>query len=255
MKITDELTSIPFDDLYETYYQDSKLQLKQWVDCYCLKGRLVSYLPKMLRFLTRGFLQQPELNEYLLNKIYDFNNSWHRGLYLFLQYDHRSEWLQLQTKQPSVGFSALVPLQLLAFKQKFSIPYSSWPVTLIPKFVNPKLAKAMLCEPNNISKDLILEMRSRGLVYRTGTKVGESRDPQATHKLYNLPLNEFSELPELAQVMLAQIWCAHPQTRHQNMILDPKNWDLVPEPLVNAEVLVGSEAKESKVLKEKLPWE
>jgi hypothetical protein len=76
--------------------------------------------------------------------------------------------------------------------------------------------------------------------------------------LYGVTHPEFRILPELAQVMLAQIWCAHPENRTKYMILDFKNWDQMPEPLITTEIFISPVAK-TKVAKKDdyvidLPW-
>jgi hypothetical protein len=43
-------------------------------------------------------------------------------------------------------------------------------------------------------------------------------------------------VPELAQTMIAQIWCAHPSNRTKYMVLDPKNWDAIPAPLISSDI-------------------
>jgi hypothetical protein len=64
--------------------------------------------------------------------------------------------------------------------------------------------------------------------------------------------------------MLTQIWLAHPQHRSNLMILDPNNWDHMPEPLIAASIFktpegktqaaVEKEAKRKETIESLLPW-
>jgi len=47
---------------------------------------------------------------------------------------------------------------------------------------------------------------------------------------------ELGTVPKLVTTMLTQIWVAHPSLRTEYMILDPNNWDKMPEPLVGSEI-------------------
>jgi hypothetical protein len=94
----------------------------------------------------------------------------------------------------------------------------------------------MLCDPPQISREELLEIREMGLVYRTGVKAGDPRNPATTYKLYGVQSTAVGGLPELAQTMLTQIWCAHPVNRTKFMVLDPHNWDNIPAPLVSENI-------------------
>jgi len=57
--------------------------------------------------------------------------------------------------------------------------------------------------------------------------------------------------PKLATIMEIQVWCAHPTLRHAGMILDPRDWDNIPIPLILQDVPV----KKEEPTKAWLPWE
>jgi hypothetical protein len=38
--------------------------------------------------------------------------------------------------------------------------------------------------------------------------------------------------------MVLQTWAAHPQNRNEYMILDPNNWDNIPQPLVSKDIFL-----------------
>lgn len=169
-------------------------------------------------------------------KLFQTDNT-HRGLYEFLMFDTRSKYLETQYKGWSKEYCSLVPIIMYAYKLTRNIPYRHWNRADTIGIVNTKLADAMLWDGDIPSKEIILAARDEGLVVKTGAKAGTSRSPIYTHKLYSK--HGLSDMPELAQVMYSQIWCAHPVNRSRFMILDPKSWDSTPEALISTEVLTS----------------
>jgi hypothetical protein len=156
------------------------------------------------------------------------------GLYRFLMLDTRSSYLKQQYKADARCSCALVPLVMYAHKVVHGVPYSAWDKSEIHYIVNPALCAAMLYEPGPMTREEILAERDEGLKVRSGDKEGTIRNATYTHKLTGPQLKTgiFAKTPELAQVMLAQIWCAHPDNRTKYMVLDPVAWDSVPAPLI-----------------------
>jgi hypothetical protein len=76
----------------------------------------------------------------------------------------------------------------------------------------------------------------------TGKQVGQTRPAESTWKLYGIQGTEIGGIPTLAQTILAQIWLAHPKHRRASMILDLNDWDAMPEPLIDGEVVVQPKA-------------
>jgi hypothetical protein len=165
-----------------------------------------------------------------------FKSADDRGLWLWTQLDTRSLWLQAQYKDPDRQWCALVPTIMYAFKSLHRVPYSRWSRQNLHWVVNKNLCDAMLCDMPIIARDELLEIREYGLKVKTGAKAGEARKPETSYKLWGINDSRVRELPELAQVMLAQLWCAHPENRTKYMILDPKNWDEIPQALVDQEI-------------------
>ncbi len=173
----------------------------------------------------------------MLDHIFDRSNDWDIGLYRFLMLDQRSSYLQTQYKGEGKLYCSLVPLILYAFKLNHGVKYSQWARDSLHYVVNESLCEAMLCEvPEDITREDILEAREQGLKYNSGAKVGELRNPVSTYKLYNTVGTKLHGLPELAKTMIAQIWCAHPQNRSKYMVLDPRNWDSIPSPLIHEDI-------------------
>lgn len=169
-----------------------------------------------------------------------FNDRRGKGLHYFLMHDSRSKYLETQYKGPAKNFSALVPLILYPYKLIKGIPYSHWAREEIPAIVNSKLAMAMLYNEEPPTLEDILKSRDIGLSVKTGDKKGQVRDPSYTFKLYGS--TPISHLPDFVQVMYSQIWVAHPSNRTKYMVLDPRNWDKIPECIIPSEVLVDSKS-------------
>jgi hypothetical protein len=64
---------------------------------------------------------------------------------------------------------------------------------------------------------------------------------------------EFKDTPDLAQVMLTQIWCAHPENRTKYMILCTHAWDHIPAPLISNNIFSKTESNKYD-LDDSEPW-
>jgi hypothetical protein len=105
----------------------------------------------------------------------------------------------------------------------------------------------------------LLEIRTQGLTQRSGIKAGQMKPAESTWSLAGIADTELGHLPKLTQTILTQIWLAHPVHRSNLMILDPQNWDHMPEPLI-APTIFKQPIKESEAINAKetaktlLPW-
>ena len=168
--------------------------------------------------------------QYLLDN-FDPKDEKSLGIYRFLQFNQRSAWLGGSATKEGKRFNNLVPLILFAHKLYNSIPYNSWSRETLHYVVNSQLAEAMLMEPPTLSTERKLELRDQGLMAK-----GERRSAQTTYMLYNLKNTEIGELNNLSKAILLQTWCAHPTNRTKYMVLDPKDWDAMPTPLVSPDI-------------------
>jgi hypothetical protein len=162
-----------------------------------------------------------------------------RGLWYIAQWS-RSDLIK-GTPLYKVGeYNNLVPLLLSAYKQHHGILYTAWDRTNLRFIVDEELCKAMLAEVPDLKPEQILEIRNDCLKVNSGAKIGQIRNPVTTAMLYGIreytkyPL---AEIPKYALVMLAQIWCAHPNNRTAKMVLDPKDWDTMPLPIIDQSVI------------------
>jgi len=171
-------------------------------------------------------------------------NSWLLGLYFLAMHNKRGDLIDAQYKAPGSSYCALVPLILAGFKIHQNIKYTSWDYKELHKIVDPKLYEAMSVSklmggvgvPEGLNAEELLIIRNEGLFTKTGVKAGELRSALSSYTLYGIHDSLIGELPWLAQVMLTQIWCAHPSNRNVNMILDPEDWDATPEPLISTNI-------------------
>lgn len=195
----------------------------------------------------------------IIEATFDRNNAWDVGLYYFLMLDSRSPYIKSQYKGDGRTYCSLVPLIPYAWKLLKNIKYSDWDRNTLDWVVNDSLYKAMTCEVPELTREEILEAREQGLVYKTGVKAGTARNPISTYKLYDTTGTKLHGMPELAQTMLSQIWCAHPQNRTKYMVLDPKSWDSIPTPLIAESLFSPNTSKYTPVTASNtdsanLPW-
>lgn len=248
--IKQDIKSIPFDeviDIYKANASDLKqlsAALTEFAEKYSLKER--SWVAPQL-FAVFGnwhFADKDTLKVNLGNA-----SDWERGVYLFSLYAPRGVYVLSQVKEPQ--YSTLVPIILSSLKKYKNVPYSAWSIEGLVHVLEPALLDAVLwadqtrgefsgqspygtgCE---LSSERLLQLRVEGLVYRSGKNCGEVRNPSSSFKLYHTRGTELEGVPWLAQVMLTQIWVAHPDLRTPYMILNPYDLDRVPCPLISAPI-------------------
>lgn len=177
-------------------------------------------------------------------------SDWAKGLLLYLVSAPRGTIFPERVKATSgelLPYSALVPLFLAAYKKYHNIPYSAWDNA--SKLVDKDLYAAMTCNAPCFSKNELLEFRVDGSTVKSGTKAGEVKNPLSVTGITSVGLPDFDNLPRLAKIMLTQVWVAHPTLRNEYMILDPNNWDEMPEVLITTEVMKKKESTTS------MPWD
>lgn len=173
----------------------------------------------------------------------------------------RSLLIKNQVREPD--YAAFTPLVLLAFRRIQGVQYSAWQGLDNLKWVlEPllyeccSLGSEQISVLNNLTPTRILEIRNQGLTPRTGKSLLPKK-PESTWRLFHIDDTEMAILPVRTQTMVAQCWLAHPANRRDTMILDPLNWDKLPEPIVTAEVFKPKEVipvVHPKHLEEKAPW-
>jgi hypothetical protein len=144
------------------------------------------------------------------------------------------------------------------------ISYESW--RGLPKLeyvLEPRLLAAVAIQDcPNLGSERLLEIRKQGLITRSGKSAGQLKNAESTWSLNGISDTELGHLPKLTQSILTQIWLAHPSHRSNLMILDPQNWDHMPEPLIANNIFATPEGQEIAPLEKKaketdktlLPW-
>ena len=123
------------------------------------------------------------------------------------------------------------------------------------------IAALVGCKLPSLSDVDIFAIRNNALTPKTGARAGKSNNPATTASLYHLQESAIGHLPKLARHMVLQTWAAHPQNRDPYAILDPENWDRVPQPLVEGtdlfvpqEQVTPKRTYTSKIATADMPW-
>lgn len=232
-------TELPPDKLKEIKQNAYKQACIAFCEKYTLKAR-ASWLPAQLVSLVGKWT--PEHAEEgsgfcartTLDAVLGSGDMWLRGCYFFMMYAKRGDFIDTQYKEPSSHYCALVPLILSGFLKYHKVSYDRWNKKDLHLIIEPNLYEAITCTiPEGLTSAELLSIREAGMLIRSGKAAGTSRNPLTTFKLWGVADSMIGDLPWLAQVMLTQIWCAHPSARNSNMILDPSNWTNTPEPLIS----------------------
>lgn len=185
----------------------------------------------------------------------NFKTDADKGLWAFLMLDTRSSYLGTQYKGSSKLYSTLVPLILYAVRLVRGEAYTAWDPAELRSVVNNDLADAMLFRTEHWpTKEELVEGREQGLIIGSGKDAGKKRSPISTFKLYATVGTCYQSMPPCLQVMLAQIWVAHPDNRTKYMVLDPLNWDKVPAQLIETELL-DPKLPHTGSYESDLPWD
>lgn len=257
--------SLSSEDIAEIRLAAGNAALKeQFLKAYSIPAFAISILDQMMSMLSKHKLNTLGSDGKIsglayLNDNFDKSNPHHVGMYRFLMYDSRGDYLPKQTQEPSKKYCALVPLILYAHKLYNNVPYSSWDKETLHYVVNKNLCTAMLSEPSPVDDagnplfatalgsddfwgfgaERLLELRELGLKMGSSTSSEiKDRNPATTYSLYRLNDTPLAPYSALTRIMMLQTWCAHPSNRTKYMILDPKAWDAIPPPLVAADVFV-----------------
>lgn len=163
-----------------------------------------------------------------------------RGVHELLVSEYRG-YLDRQYTAPAKHYCKLVPLYLQPFKvrgyydasgNKVSVPYSHWSTYYLYSILPISLYMGMMPRDPKPSQDDIIAARNIALTVQTGKTAGSTRNAVS---YYGFPGKDhaLADFPVLSSIMLGQTWAAHPNNRSTGMVLDPYNWDMVPEPLIN----------------------
>ena len=206
--------------------------------------KLEKYSSWLLPQLVQHFSTWRILQDGRSTVLYNCQTPQQRSLYRLTRIV-RSTLVKGQNKHSE--YSQLVPLILLAHKRYHGKSYESWrDYPGLEWILEPELYLAVTTPPPQLDNKELLKIVTTGLT----TQDGKPKNPISTHKLTGIDENHpLYNLPRLLIVQLCQIWLAHPTVRHEAMILDPHNWDNIPQPLIDVQVLEKSPTTTSQV-----PW-
>ena len=191
----------------------------------------------------------------------NIQSNWDLGLWRVCTQLKRGALVKLQSSEWGRNYSQLVPLILAGMKRHQGIPYSRWELSGLDSLVHQELLEVMQYRGDclNLGSEELIQIRNFGLTARSGAKAGQQNKPTSQWKLHGLAATQFAGAPVLLSTVMCQIWVAHPSLRTELMILDPQNWDVMPQPLVTGEVFaLGSTEKTNVKMPQgelKLPWE
>lgn len=237
------IDSLPFEELAETCnFKNYEQIVEEWSNRYALKLKTWVY-PQALARVGKWTLSRNESGLFSGKELIVKNcktDEVNKGLYWFLMCDSR----QLNKQYQQTEYCSMVPLILSAFKKFHNIEYSQWDREELHYVVSPKLLEAMTTVPPDYSVEELLQFRVKGLTMGTGSRnPGHQKSPVTTYNLHHLPKQLEDgrvgpgHLPPLTRMMLCQTWCAHPSNRSKYMITNPLDWDNMPAPLVDSEII------------------
>lgn len=161
------------------------------------------------------------------------------GIYRMLTKLPRSNMIKKQSDVAFVNYSMVVPIFMSAFKKFHNIKYSEWAKEGLDKLVPESLALAMTTEFPDEARDstILLEQRTYCMTYSSGIKVGQEANPISRWTALKVSGSIFEGMPPLVSTMMLQLWVCHPSLRTEFMVLDPNDWDVMPNPLITLDVL------------------
>ena len=257
---SDEFPQQPYPPLPDAARIRRAVGQKAFIEQFIVKETLAHTMPKVLPELVEliGGFNVTRNSDGLVSGLQfckdHFSTPERMGMYRLLTLNSKSDIIEKQYKDEGRYYSALVPVIMYAIRKAQGIKYSEWALDEIQYVMHSKLSDAMLWQGTVPPADKLLEDRDIGLRYASGVKVGKLRDPVTTYRLYSTNGTVYEGIPELAAVMLSQIWCAHPNNRIKYMVLDPIDWDNVPMPLISTDVTPVKQTINSTTILTDSPW-
>lgn len=249
-----DIKSFPFAD-YSTL---GTAELEKQAEAHSLTAFNIWMMPQLSSLFGNFKVRKDDAGKYLPLAILQDNigkDPYMVGIWRVVTKLTRGSLVKAQNTPAFAEYSALVPLILAGIKKYQGIPYSAYAVEGLEHIMNTNLHEAMTCGyEGTLSKNRLLELRVEGLTYKTGPKAGQVVKPISKWAPTGIAHTEIGQLPKLAQTMLTQIWVADPSLRSPYMVLDPLDWDNMPEPLVVTEVISTKTAKVLTAESLEVPW-
>jgi hypothetical protein len=193
--------------------------------------------PQMLKYVADKVpIRRNDLGNISARKMLNSDKTFIGILAIFMATD-RSIFIKKQSERESAPYGKLTPLFMYAYKLYKNIPYSEWEREEVEFVVEKDLANAMVTELPELSKEELFKYKKEALMVKSGDKQGQSRSSVTTFLMYPTGGSPLYPLNSLSRAMLCQTWLAHPDNRMDMMILDPDDWDYMPDTLVQNKVI------------------
>jgi hypothetical protein len=230
--------------------------LETWATNINLNAYNTWMLPQLQAYFGSLKVTKTETGTYdslaLLKDNFPRTDSWSIGLWRVVTQLKRGSLVKTQIGTEGLEHSALVPLILAGLKKHKNILYSEWDSEGIQFLMDNNLYEAATYTVPDISHEDLLDIREQGLTTRTGKGAGQLKKATSQWRLTGIKHTPLGEAPALATTMLAQIWVAHPTLRNNLMILDPRDWDSMPTPLIETTVLGKQGTGVNDIIE--IPW-
>ena len=232
-----DIKTLPLKDI--AHLENSEVE--NWCESEKIAHFHTWMLPQMLAHfgswtLARSSSGSIDVLETLKSNI---RSDWDRGLWKLTRVK-RALLMPKQIAQPEYG--TFTPLILAGLKKMQGVRYESWRgLDKLGLILEPALYEAVVFSDYgfcSLGSDRLLEIRQQGLVTQSGKTEGKVKAAESTWALAGIKETELGGLPKLTQTMMCQCWLAHPKHRSQYMILDPQNWDRMPDPLISSEIFI-----------------
>jgi hypothetical protein len=219
------------------------------VEAWCVKNSIsqkLTWLPyQLLAYFGTWTAVRDELGKYSAPLTWDANTRARGDYYALgsalLATSARTNFFKDAPKgnqQYKSVINPLVPIILAGFKKYQNIKYSEWNSLGLEMLLDPELAKLVGVTVPEIAHSELIALRNTAITDKVGARAGIPNNPATCTKLNHLGDTAIGHLPKLAKYMVLQTWAAHPSNHNEYMILDPNNWDRIPEPLVSKDIFL-----------------
>lgn len=246
---SNNLESLPLSELYNAYKnsEDKDKVLKDFSSFLTLSKK-PWFLPQLLSHFPSKFPAKKVGNKYNLAATLGSMQDADRALYFLTLSPARSQIAGSR----NLEYSSLVPLVLAGYKKYSNINYLDWDWESIKLGFSKPLHSCISINMQEYISSLNEYIDSEDLGIE---KIEEYRDSAYLELMrllrprvnsgtgYNISVTNtpLAKTPQLLKYIELQAWAAHPSNRNKYMILDIRNLDNFPEPLVEVgESLVGS---------------
>ena len=241
--------------LTETILQQCKQEAKAAaVEAWAIKNMIpqkLSWLPhQMLAYFGTWTAHRDDTGKYSAPITWDANTRQRNDYYALgsalLATSARTNFFKDAPKgnqQYKSIINPMVPIILAGFKKYQGIKYSDWSLEGLEVLLDQDLAKLVGVTVPEIAHSDLLALRNTALTDRSGPREGIPNNPSTCTKLNHLGDTALGHLPKLAKYMVLQTWACHPSNRNEYMILDPNDWDRIPEPLISKDIFLHQTPK------------